>query len=339
MVCRPPENGSDTISLARRHLTVVIVGGATAAFLPGITRARTPESSRLLLPFSPNGPTEMVGSVPATRVQRAMQAAAKSSLSDLLAGVLARMIEAHLGQPVQVERIAVAARAVAGAARDARDARTLMLVSEALCVFAAVADEAIGGAIDRLLPVATCVQVPYLAVASGPGKPGATAQAAPGAGFVPGRRCVIASAGYGGRSSQLARALVRRLGEGCREASFNGGASALTALLGGQVDAAMLPLPLVAPWLADGTLQALAAPASPQVDSGGWFAILASPGWTLIEVDRLSTALGEALRAEPIASYLNRLGMVAKFETRQQLAGRIASERRIWLAEKKSGAL
>jgi len=277
--------------------------------------------------------------VPATRVQRAMQSAARSSLSDLLAGVLVRMIEAHLGQPVQIERIPVAARAVAGAARDVRDARTLMLVSEALCVFAAVADEAIGAAIDRLLPVATCVQVPYLAVAGGPGQPGSAAQAAPSVGVVPGLRCVIASAGYGGRSSQLARASVHRLGEGCREASFNGGASALTALLGGQVDAAVLPLPLVAPWLADGTLQALAAPASPQADSGGWFAILASPGWTLIEVDRLSTALGEALRAEPIASYLNRLGMVAAFETRQQLAGRIASERRTWLAEKKSGAL
>jgi len=58
------------------------------------------------LPFLPSGPTEIVGTVPASRIQRAMQAASGSALSDVVARAVVRIVEAHLGQPLPLERVA-----------------------------------------------------------------------------------------------------------------------------------------------------------------------------------------------------------------------------------------
>jgi tripartite-type tricarboxylate transporter receptor subunit TctC len=227
-------------------------------------------------------------------------------------------IEAELGVPVVIERISAVPRAVASLVRSPADAGSLLLVSEATCISGASADASLQQMLDRLRPVATCVHVPYRLVALAGVQASALASR---------ERCVIASAGYGGRSSHLARAAASRLGSGCREAAFNGGASALGAILGGHVDAALLPLALVSPWLADGSLHVLEEAARPE-PAGGWYGLLAGAAWPTDRLDRLAQTLHASLADDAMRAWLEKLGLVPAFEQRDVLAARIARERR-----------
>jgi tripartite-type tricarboxylate transporter receptor subunit TctC len=286
-------------------------------------------SPRLLLPFLPSGPTELVGTVPASRIQRAMQAASSSALSDVVARMLARIVEVHLGAAVPIERMAAGAgaRAVERLLGEAAGTRALLLASEALCVHAAIERPELASHLDRLQPVATCISVPYLLV-----RADAAASAA---------GCSVGSAGHGGRSTALAEAVAARLplqagGIPCREVTFNGGAAALQALLGGHLEMAVLPRALAGPWIDDGTLQAgPVPPAALVVPAEGWFAVLAGPGWPTDKV----MALGDALQAgvaEPAQqAWLERLGLRAQPEPGPRLARRIRDERARLMAEKK----
>ncbi len=283
-------------------------------------------SARLLLPFLPSGPTEMVGTVPASRIQRAMQAASGSALSDVVARMVARIVETHLGVPLPVERMAAGGgeRAVERMLGEPAAARTLLLASEALCVHSALERPALRDRLDRLQPVATCIAVPYVLV-RGTGAAG----------------CGVGSAGHAGRSTVLAQAIAARLpadadGSPCREVTFNGGAAALQALLGGQVGAAVLPRALAGPWIDDGTLQAVPLPAAALAVPGhGWFAVLAGPGWPTPEVAALGSALQAGVAEPSQQSWLERRGLRALPESGQRLAGRMREERVRLEAEKK----
>ena len=270
-----------------------------------------------MLPFLPSGPTELVGTVPASRIQRAMQAASGSALSEVVGRAVARIAEAHLGQPLSVERVpAGGGRRAVEQTLEGADEAVLLLASEALCVHAAVERPALGRLVDRLRPVATCIGVPYLLVKAGGG----------------GGDCTIASAGHGGRSTAIARRLAADPatvpGTTCREVTFNGGAAALHALLGGQVEMAVLPQALVAPWTGPGGLPAAAVPSSADgLPAEGWFAVLAPPGWPAARADALGAALRAGL-ADPVQqAWLERLGLRALPEPGAVLARRIRAER------------
>lgn len=315
-----PGRPTAVISLARRRL-------ATAALLLAAGRhSAAAGPGRLLLPFLPSGPTELVGTVPASRIQRAMQAASGSALSDVVARMLARIVETHLGSVVAVERMAAGAgaRAVDRLLGEPADSRSLLLASEALCVHAALERPGLGARLDRLQPVATCIAVPYLLVRS----PTAT-------------DCGVGSAGHGGRSTALAQAVaaslaVRPGGPPCREVTFNGGAAALQALLGGQLEMAVLPRALAGAWIDDGSLLAGPLPAL-ALPSHGWFAVLAGPGWPAAAVAALGAALQAGVSEPAQQAWLGRLGLRALPEPGPLLARRIRDERDRLAAPKKTG--
>jgi tripartite-type tricarboxylate transporter receptor subunit TctC len=270
------------------------------------------------LPFLPSGPTEIVGTVPASRIQRAMQAASGSALSDVVARAVVRIVEAHLGQPLPLERVAAGSgsRAVERMLDSRARAGSLLLAGEALCVHTVLERPYLAGQLDRLQPVATCISVPYLLVR------------APAA-----MDCSVGSAGHGGRSTALARGLAETMPSGsdrspCREVTFNGGAAALQALLGGQVAMAVLPRALAGPWIDRGELEAVPLPtAVPGLPAMGWFGVFAPPGWPAARVG----ALGDALRAgfsDPLQqAWLERQGLAALPEPGAGLAARIRHER------------
>ncbi|MCE2946164.1 MAG: hypothetical protein ACK515_14235 [bacterium] len=282
--------------------------------------------ARLLLPFLPSGPTEIVGTVPASRIQRAMQAASGSALSDVVARMVGRVVETHLGVALPVERVASGGgdRALDRMLGEPVQARTLLLASEALCVHSALERPSLAARLDRLQPVATCIAVPYQLVRM--------------PGFAD---CDIGSAGHGGRSAALAQAIVvrepvRAGAVACREVAFNGGAAALQALLGGQVGSAVLPEALVGPWVRDGTLRAGSLPASALTVPGvGWFALLAGPGWPAAAVDALGAALRAGVSEPAQQEWLERLGLRSLPEPGPRLAARIRAERAALEAEKK----
>lgn len=299
------------VSVARRRL-------AMAALLLGPARQSVAADGRLLLPFLPSGPTEIVGTVPASRIQRAMQAASGSALSDIVARAVVRIAEAHLGQPFPVERVAAGAgrRAVEQMLGARAAADRLLLAGEALCVHTVLERPDLAGQLDRLQPVATCISVPYLLVRA----PTAT-------------DCAVGSAGHGGRSTALARGLAEAMPSGsdrspCREVTFNGGAAALQALLGGQVAMAVLPRALAAPWIDRGELEVAPFPlVVPGLPALGWFGVFAPPGWPAARV----AALGEALQAgfsDPLQqAWLERQGLAALPESGAALGERIRQER------------
>lgn len=273
---------------------------------------------QLLLPFLPSGPTEIVGTVPASRIQRAMQSASGSALSDVVARAVARIAEGYLGYPLAVERMAAAGgqRAVELLLGEPAESGSLLLAGEALCVHAALERPLLAGLLDRLQPVASCVAVPYLLVFG---------QAL--------SDCAIGSAGHGGRSASLARSIAeeRRAGGGapaCREVAFNGGAAALQALLGGQVAMAVLPQALAGAWIERGTLRGESLPRGSAGPPGeGWFGVFAPAEWPAARV----AALGKALEggfSDPLQqAWLTRHGLRALPESGPGLASRIREER------------
>ena len=311
-------NPPAVISEARRRL------GLSALLLASGGHAAAPPRGLLLLPFLPSGPTEIVGTVPSSRVQRAMQSASGSALSDIVARAVARIAEGHLGYRLAVERMPAAGgqRAVEQVLGQPADAGTLLLASEALCVHAALERPALARLLDRLQPVAACVAVPYLLVH--------------GAALAD---CAIGSAGYGGRSATLARSLAAHRSAGnagnagsdarpCREVGFNGGAAALQALLGGQIPMAVLPRALAGAWIERGELRADPLPsAAGELPAEGWFGVFAPARWTAQRV----AALGEALQAgfsDPVQqAWLERLGLRAMPEAGLALGNRVRAER------------
>lgn len=317
-------NPPAVISEARRRL------GLSALLLASGGHAAAPPRGLLLLPFLPSGPTEIVGTVPSSRVQRAMQSASGSALSDIVARAVARIAEGHLGYRLAVERMPAAGgqRAVEQVLGQPADAGTLLLASEALCVHAALERPALARLLDRLQPVAACVAVPYLLVH--------------GAALAD---CAIGSAGYGGRSASLARSLAAHRNAGnpgsagnagsagsdarpCREVGFNGGAAALQALLGGQIPMAVLPRALAGAWIERGELRADPLPsAAGELPAEGWFGVFAPARWTAQRV----AALGEALQAgfsDPVQqAWLERLGLRAMPEAGLALGNRVRAER------------
>ena len=314
-------NPPAVISEARRRL------GLSALLLASGGHAAAPPRGLLLLPFLPSGPTEIVGTVPSSRVQRAMQSASGSALSDIVARAVARIAEGHLGYRLAVERMPAAGgqRAVEQVLGQPADAGTLLLASEALCVHAALERPALARLLDRLQPVASCVAVPYLLVH--------------GAALAD---CAIGSAGYGGRSATLARSLAAHRSAGnagnpgnagsdawpCREVGFNGGAAALQALLGGQIPMAVLPRALAGAWIERGELRADPLPsAAGELPAEGWFGVFAPARWTAQRV----AALGEALQAgfsDPVQqAWLERLGLRAMPEAGLALGDRVRAER------------
>ena len=316
-------NPPAVISEARRRL------GLSALLLASSGHAAAPRGL-LLLPFLPSGPTEIVGIVPSSRVQRAMQLASGSALSDIVARAVARIAEGHLGYRLAVERMPAAGgqRAVEQVLGQPADAGTLLLASEALCVHAALERPALARLLDRLQPVAACVAVPYLLVH--------------GAALAD---CAIGSAGYGGRSATLARSVAAHRSAGnagnpgnagsagsdarpCREVGFNGGAAALQALLGGQIPMAVLPRALAGAWIERGELRADSLPsAAGELPAEGWFGVFAPARWTAQRV----AALGEALQAgfsDPVQqAWLERLGLRAMPEAGLALGNRVRAER------------
>ncbi len=311
-------NPPAVISEARRRL------GLSALLLASGGHAAAPPRGLLLLPFLPSGPTEIVGTVPSSRVQRAMQSASGSALSDIVARAVARIAEGHLGYRLAVERMPAAGgqRAVEQVLGQPADAGTLLLASEALCVHAALERPALARLLDRLQPVAACVAVPYLLVH--------------GAALAD---CAIGSAGYGGRSATLARSLAAHRSAGnagnagsdarpCREVGFNGGAAALQALLGGQIPMAVLPRALAGAWIERGELRADPLPsAAGELPAEGWFGVFAPARWPAQRV----AALGEALQAgfaDPVQqAWLERLGLRAMPEAGLALGNRVRAER------------
>jgi tripartite-type tricarboxylate transporter receptor subunit TctC len=279
---------------------------------------------RLLLPFPAGGAVDFVARL-----------------------VTARMAE-ELGRPFVIENKAGAGGIIAtdAAAKAAADGYTLLLTTPNHTINAAINPRLPYDAEKDLTPVSVMAEVPELLV-SHPAAPFADF-----AGFVdhakksPGK-LNYASAGTGTLPHVSMELLLRGLGIEVAHVPYRGAAPALTDLLAGQVQLKMDTYATASQFIADGKLRALAfagrtrsalMPDVPTVAEMGlpgyegilWIGMMAPRMTPKPVVDRLATAVRNAVRSPQLSARLARDGIEPAGGTPQDFAALIAKEIAQW---------
>lgn len=128
---------------------------------------------------------------------------------------------------------------------------------------------------------------------------------------------------------------------------YKGAATAVTDILGGQVDMTFEPTSVLVAHIHDRKVRPLAVTAATRsrqlpevptmIESGlagftsySWTGLLAPAGTPVQIVDRLNEAINEGLQSPDMNSNLGRLGAEAKVGTPQDFAAFIAEETQKW---------
>jgi tripartite-type tricarboxylate transporter receptor subunit TctC len=300
-------------------LALAVVCLAVAAHGPAA--ADYPEKPiRLLLPFPPGGAVDLVARL-----------------------TTAKMAD-ELGRPFVIENKAGAGGVIAtdATAKAAPDGYTLLLTTPNHTINAAIHPKLPYDSDKDLVPVAIVAEVPELLV-SHPAAPFETFK-----GFVdyaksnPGK-LNYASAGNGTLPHVTMELLLRGLGLKVAHIPYRGAAPAMTDLLAGQVQLKMDTYATAAQLVADRKLNALAfasrerstlLPDLPTVAEMGlpgyegilWIGMMAPAATPKPVIDRLASAIQNAVRSPQLAERLKRDGVEPAGGTPQAFAALIAKE-------------
>ncbi len=279
--------GPGALPLARRALLA-------CAALPATARAQAwpTRPVRLIVPFVPGGPADLIGRI------------------------LAEALERGWGQPVVVENRGGAGGNLGAelVARAAPDGHTLLLNTSGQVQGAAMYRKLAFDPVADFTPIAMVAYYGLVVVV----RPGLAAASL--ADFVALMRArpgeiTVASAGVGTPTQLTAELFRLRAGAAFTPVPFNGAAPAQTALLAGQVDAMFQNPVLAVPAVRDGKLRALAttgaarAEALPDVptvaeqgypgfEGGTWYAVLGPAGMPADLTTRIEADLRRAV-AQP----------------------------------------
>ena len=300
-------------------LVLAAVWLAIAAHSPAL--ADYPEKPiRLLLPFPAGGAVDLVARL-----------------------VTAKMAE-ELGRPFVIENKAGAGGVIAtdATAKAAPDGYTLLLTTPNHTINAAIHPKLPYDTDKDLVPISVVAEVPELLV-SHPAAPFSNF-----AGFVdyaksnPGR-LNYASAGNGTLPHVSMELLLRGLGIAVAHIPYRGAAPAMTDLLAGQVQLKMDTYATAAQHVADRKLRALAfasrerstlMPDLPTVAEMGlpgyegilWIGMMAPAATPKPVIEKLATAVQNAVRSPALAERLKRDGVEPAGGTPQAFAALIAKE-------------
>lgn len=137
---------------------------------------------------------------------------------------------------------------------------------------------------------------------------------------------------------------------------YSGSAQAVTDLIAGRTQVMFSPASSVLPYVASGQLKALAssererasaAPDLPTVAEAGlpgfdtsvWFGLVAPTGTPRDIIDRLASAINEALKNDEVVKQLHNAGLDIKGGTPEQFGAYIAAETTKWSAVVKAAGL
>lgn len=168
----------------------------------------------------------------------------------------------------------------------------------------------------------------------------AKAKAAPGS-------LNFASTGRGGSSHLTAELFDAATGITAMHVPYNGGAPAMNALVGGDVDYFFDTPTTIVPMAKAGRIKALAAtgdtrwPGLPQVktmqelgfkdfESSTWFGLLAPAGTPDAVLEKLNNATVKVLKNEDVTRALENAGFAVSSSTRQQFSKRIEGDGKKW---------
>lgn len=281
---------------------------------------------RLINPYPATGLEEVSGRTPANKVLRIMQDYAAPSVADGLAWAASHMLAAGLSQPVDIDRRPRrgGAEGREWVAQAAPDGRTLLL-SDAASMIGGRTQRGTGGA-RELLPVALIAEMPMvLIVGRHTGADNLKALAAL-AHKTPGRLHLGAAAEWS--TSHLASEHLKRvLAMDMLYVPYNGGAAAVGAVLKGQIEAAVVPLPAVLGYTNSTELRVIALSGTRRhpvfaavptfgelgvkgLATTGWFGLFAPKGTAQASVDAVNRAIAEGVRSELVERLVLSRGLL-----------------------------
>jgi len=303
-----------------------VIAGALAAALPawGLAQSFPSKPIRIVVPFGPGG------------------------IADLVARTVAQKLSEQLRQGVVVENKPGAGGVVAGdlVAKAEPDGHTLLLMSNGTAVSSTLFKSLPFDAQKDFAPVVTLgtFDIAVLAAANGRFRSMkellAHAQANPG-------KLNVATINVGSTQHLSAELIKTSLGLDFQVVPFNGSPAVLTALRGGQVDAAVEILGPMLPQIASKAVQPLAvmgarrAAALPDVptmaesgaagfDASSWNALAAPARTPPAVIATLNREVNKLLADPAVRKQLMDLNVTPRGGTPAQLAELLASETRRW---------
>jgi len=267
---------------------------------------------------------------------------------DIVARAVGAKLAADLRQPFVVENKAGAGGTigVATLAKSPGDGYTLMMMNQALAFSASLYSDLPYDTLRDLAPIAYVGATPNALVVAN-SLPVRTVQeflayarANPG-------RIAYGSAGIGGATHLAVELLQSLTGTKLTHVPYKGSGTALTDLISGQIQAMLVPMPAVMPYVKGGKLRALATsgasrspalPGLPTIAEAGvpgyeyttWFGMF-GPG-TLPKplVARLNTAVNKALDDPELGGKLAQQGLEVRATTSDQFTEIVRADVARW---------
>jgi tripartite-type tricarboxylate transporter receptor subunit TctC len=312
--------------LTRRQLLATSAGAFGLAALPGLVRAQTIETARILVGFPAGGTVDAV----ARRV------------ADKLRGTYAKNVivenKAGAGGRLAVEELK----------RSAPDGSTLLVTPAAMITLYPHLYTKLGYGIDDVTPVSTVAQVAF-ALGVGPAVPDSVKNVKD---FLAWAKANPDKAAYGspgaGSPPHMEGALLSKESDvELRHVPYRGSAPGIQDLLGGQVAAFSSPIGDYLPHLKSGKLRVLAtsgptrsrfAPDVPTYTEQGfkalqqveWYGLFLPPKAAPELAQRLATAVRQGMAGPEMAEGLAAFGLEVRVNSPAELAKAVKDENAAW---------
>ena len=303
----------------------------------------------LILPFPGTGSTDIAGIPRISKLARIMQNVSAPSLTDNMVQDIQQSLAAALGQPVKVLR-RVRGKTNAGTryvAQAAADGYTLLFAdTPTITVFPVLNPQPPINISTDLVPVAMFARMP-LALIMATDHPVETVRGLiERAHRLPGS-INYASAGEGSTSHLAGELFAAMSGAPIVHVNYNGSLPAMNAVLTGQVQLGLVPLPAVLPFLGGGKIRIVAmASASrhpavaevttiaeagiPGFDASGWFGLFAPARTPSAIVSLLNYDINRALSEDLLQRSLIAQGMVPAPGTSDEFRAEVQNDLARW---------
>src|SRR6476660_655721 len=304
--------------------TLLAIASAPIALQPVYAESYPERTIKIVVPFSPGGPT------------------------DVVARLIAQSLSSRLGQNVVVENLVgaggrIGARAAAGAQPDGY---TLLLGGTNVNAMLGALYKNLGfDPTDSFVPIAA-ICIDSMALAISPGVPVDTFRQ-----FIDYAKSNPGKLKYGappGIYPHFAGEFFKiKTGTDILFVPYKGGTAAITDMIGGHSDMVFNPKSSLLAHFKAGKLKALAVtsearwpelpdtPTMMEVGVAGfpkevWFGLLAPAGTPATIVGQLNHAVNEGLKSEEVRTSLAKLGIEARIGTAQDFATALSEQVRDW---------
>lgn len=263
--------------------------------------------------------------------------------TDVLARLIAQRMSTSMGQQVVVENrpggnTLIGTEAVA---RSASDGYTILLTTLTFSVIPSLYEKLPFDPLNDFTPITLAVTLPNVLVIH-PSVPADSIQSFIAYAKEHPDKLNYASTGSG-TSPHLSMEMLKQMtGIRATHIPYKGGAQAITDLLGGQVQAQFIGLPVAMPMIASGKLRALGvtskvrsqvAPTIPAIaetlsgyEINPWFGILGPAGMPPEISHKLQAEITRILQSDDMKEQLNRMGAEPVGSTSEQFASYLQAE-------------